>query len=94
MTPSGNKTATFRLVLKCLYQLSHPAPPSLNINISSLMFVLCIIRCSKKNQQYTLIFTTPLFYILAPTCFDSSLPSSGSFVDPSELLEIQIDLVV
>jgi hypothetical protein len=32
--------------------------------------------------------TTPLLYILAPTFFDSSLPSSGSFWDPSELLEI------
>jgi hypothetical protein len=41
-----------------------------------------------------LIFTTPLFYILAPTCFGSSVPSSGSFLDPSELLEMQIELVV
>jgi hypothetical protein len=54
------------------------------------MFVPCIIRRSRNNQHYTLIFTTPLFYILAPTCFGSSLPSSGSFLDPSELLEIQI----
>jgi hypothetical protein len=38
--------------------------------------------------------TTPLFYILAPTCFGSSLPSSGSFLYPSELLEIQIEWVV
>jgi hypothetical protein len=38
--------------------------------------------------------TTPLFYILAPTYFGSSLPSSGSFLDPSELLEIQIEWVV
>jgi hypothetical protein len=43
-----------------------------------------------NNQHYALICTTPLFYILAPTCFGSSLPSSGSFLDPSELLEIQI----
>jgi hypothetical protein len=49
---------------------------------------------SRKNQQYALICTTPLFYILAPTCFGSSLPSSGSFLDPSELLEIQIEWVV
>jgi hypothetical protein len=40
----------------------------------------------KYNQHYALICTTPLFYILAPTFFDSSLPSSGSFLDPSELL--------
>src|SRR5215471_11725488 len=58
------------------------------------MSVPCIIRHSRNNQHYVLICTTPLFYILAPTCFGSSLPSSGSFLDPSELLEIQIDWVV
>jgi hypothetical protein len=58
------------------------------------MFVLCIIRRSRNYQQYALICTTPLFYILAPTCFGSSLPSSESFLDPSELLEIQIEWVV
>src|SRR5215510_12541522 len=52
------------------------------------------IRHSRNNQQYAPIFTTPLFYILAPTCFGSSLPSSGSLLDPSELLEIQIEWVV
>jgi hypothetical protein len=35
-----------------------------------------------------------LFYILAPICFGSSLPSSGSFLGPSELLEIQIEWMV
>jgi hypothetical protein len=59
-----------------------------------LIFVPCIIRLSRNNQQYALIFTTLLFYILAPTCFGSSLPSSGSFLDPSELLEIHIEWVV
>jgi hypothetical protein len=58
------------------------------------MFVPCVIRRSINNQHYALICTTSLFYILAPTCFDSSLPSSGSFLDPSELLEIQIEWVV
>jgi hypothetical protein len=38
--------------------------------------------------------TNPLFYVLVPTCFDISLPSSGSLLDPSELLEIQIKGVV
>jgi hypothetical protein len=38
--------------------------------------------------------TTYLFYVLDPTCFGSSLPSSESFLDPSELLEIQIEWVV
>jgi hypothetical protein len=38
-------------------------------------------------------FTATLFYALAPTCFGSNLPSSGSFLVPSELLEIQIEWV-
>jgi hypothetical protein len=49
---------------------------------SCLMFVTCIIRRSRNDQQDALICTTPLFYILASTCFSSSLPSSGSFLDP------------
>jgi hypothetical protein len=53
-----------------------------------------LVICIKKDQQYALICTTPLFYVLAPTCFGSSLPSSGSFLDPPELLEIQIEWVV
>jgi hypothetical protein len=40
-------------------------------------------------QQYALI----LFYVLAPTCFGSSLSSSGSCLDPSEF-ETQIVWVV
>jgi hypothetical protein len=55
------------------------------------MSVPCIIRRGGNNQHYALICTTALFYILAATCFNSSLPSSGSFLDPSELLEIQIE---
>jgi hypothetical protein len=58
------------------------------------MSVPCIIRRSRNDQQYALICTTPLFYVLAPTCFSSSLPSSASFLDPSVLLEIQIKWVV
>jgi hypothetical protein len=50
--------------------------------------------CIRNDQQYALICTTTLFYVLSPTCFGSSLPSSGSFLDPSELLEIQIEWVV
>jgi hypothetical protein len=52
------------------------------------------LQSSRNNQQYALICTTPLFYTLAPIFFSSSLPSSGSFLDPSELLEIQIEWVV
>jgi hypothetical protein len=48
----------------------------------------------RKNQQYSLICTIPLFYVLSHTCFDSSLPSLGNFLDPSELPEIQIGWVV
>jgi hypothetical protein len=58
------------------------------------MFVLFIIRHSRNNQHYALICTPPLFYILAPTCFGSSLPLSGSFLDPSELHEVQIEWLV
>jgi hypothetical protein len=50
------------------------------------------VRCSRNDHQYDC--TTPLFYVLAPTCFGSSLPLSGSFLDPSELPEIQIKWVV
>jgi hypothetical protein len=56
-----------------------------------LMFVPCITRRSRTNEHYALICTNPLFHILAPTCFGSSLPSSGSLLDPSELLEIQTE---
>jgi hypothetical protein len=52
------------------------------------------VETIRGTQHYALICTTPLFYALAPTCFGSSLPSSGSFLDPSELLEIQIEWVV
>jgi hypothetical protein len=58
------------------------------------MFVQCVIRRSRNNQHYALICNTPLSYMLAPTRFGSSLPSSGSFLGPSELLEIQIEWVV
>jgi hypothetical protein len=42
----------------------------------------------EKNQQYTLIVPSFIyFYVLASTCFGSSLPSSGSLLDHPELLE-------
>jgi hypothetical protein len=53
-----------------------------------------ILTRSINNQHYALICTTLLFYILAPTCFGSILPSSGSFLDHSELLGIQTEWVV
>jgi hypothetical protein len=67
----------------------------------NMIFFACMqeeqrLHLSRNNQQYALICTTALFYkyILAPTCFGNSLPSSGSFLDPSELHEIQIEWVV
>jgi hypothetical protein len=53
----------------------------------------CINYLCYNDQQYALICTTHLFYALAPTCFSSSLPSPGRILDPSELLEIQIEWV-
>jgi hypothetical protein len=38
-----------------------------------------ILRGSRKNQHIAQICTTALFHMLAPTCFGSSLLSSGSF---------------
>jgi hypothetical protein len=58
------------------------------------MFVPRIIRRSRNDQHYALTCTIPLFHILAPTCFGSTLLSSGGFLDPSELLETQIEWVV
>jgi hypothetical protein len=44
--------------------------------------------------MHFLIPSTPLFYILAPTRFGSSMPLSGSSLDPSELLENQIEWLI
>jgi hypothetical protein len=46
-------------------------------------------EASINNQHYALNYITSLFNIQAPTCFGSSLQSSGSFLDPCELLEMQ-----
>jgi hypothetical protein len=45
------------------------------------------VLCSINNQHNAQICTTALFYMLAPTCFGSSLPSSRELLDPSELRE-------
>jgi succinate-acetate transporter protein len=58
------------------------------------MFVPCIVRRGRNNQGYTQICATALFYMLAPTYFGSSLPSSGSFWIRLSYMKIQIDLVV
>jgi hypothetical protein len=58
------------------------------------MFVPCIIRRSRNNQHNEQICTNALFYMLAPTCFGSSLPSSGNFWIRLSYMKIQIDMVV
>jgi hypothetical protein len=58
------------------------------------MFVPRIIRRSRNNQQNAQICTTALLYVLATTCFGSSLPSSGSFWIRLSYVKIQIDMVV
>jgi hypothetical protein len=49
-------------------------------------YCLFTCTCSRNDQQYALNCTIPLVNILAPTCFGSGLPSSGSFLDPSVTL--------
>jgi hypothetical protein len=46
------------------------------------------------NRMVGILYNVWLCGLRALTCFGSSLPSSGSFLDPSELLEIQIEWVV
>jgi hypothetical protein len=86
----------FRPVTGLLY-LYHWKEQSLpcNENQPDALFIFNLIHQSassyrRNDQHYALIYTTPLFYILAPTCFGSSLPSSWSLLGPSELVEIQI----
>jgi hypothetical protein len=61
----------------------------MNMLCYSLQFVPSIARRSINNQLYALDYITSLFNTQAPTCFGGSLPSSGSFLDPCELLEMQ-----
>jgi hypothetical protein len=71
-------------------------PPHLlfYICMHNLMFVPCIVRCSRNNQHNAQICTTALFYMLAPTCFGSSLSSSPSFWIRLSYVKIQVDMVV
>jgi hypothetical protein len=57
--------------------------------ICVFIFSVTVFWNIQRVQQYALICTAALFHALAPTCFSSSLPSSGSLLDPPELLEIQ-----
>jgi hypothetical protein len=49
---------------------------------------------SRNNEHYAQTCTTASFYTLAPTCFGSSLPSSGSFWIRLSYMKTQIDLVI
>jgi hypothetical protein len=60
----------------------------------SVFRILTRYLLSRNNQHYELICTTALFYMLAPTCFCSSLPSTGSFWIRLSYVKIQIDMVV
>jgi hypothetical protein len=61
-----------------------------------------IRRASKVRNVYTVEITNSMHkfvplrysYMLAPTCFGSSLPSSGSFWIRLSYMKIQIDMVV
>jgi hypothetical protein len=53
-----------------------------------LMFVLCIAWLGIIDQHCALIIT-PLFITVAPTCFGTFMPSSGSVLYPYELFERQ-----
>jgi hypothetical protein len=59
---------------------------------SILDFVLLLVNkrtgfSSRNNQHYLLVRTSPLFYILGPTCFGNCLPHQGaSWVRLSYLL--------
>jgi hypothetical protein len=57
-------------VITCIVKILLSFYTSRN-GVFSIMLVPCIIRRSRNNQHYALICTTPLFYILAPTCFGS-----------------------
>jgi hypothetical protein len=48
----------------------------------------------RNNRHHAQICATALFYILAPICFGSSLPSSGSFWIRLSYMKMRIDLVV
>ena len=101
--PSDNVTRSARLYYRLRHRLSWPtlivvslSPYKKNNTATEPRIIPANFfpDRSRNNQHYVPICTTPLFYILAPTCFGSSLPSSGSVLDPFELLEIRIEWVV
>jgi hypothetical protein len=76
-------TFSSRVLILCFscrlnYHVSQPYNIII-LHVLNLMFVPCIIRSSRNNQHNAQICTTALFYTQAPTCFGSTMPSSGSF---------------
>jgi hypothetical protein len=81
----GNAGTRIKIAVMCkssikLFLIFYPS-------IFKKIIKLTLVLLSRNNQHYAQICTTALFYILAPTCFGSSLPLSGGFLDPSELNE-------
>jgi hypothetical protein len=53
---------------------------------------MCVVEITNAMHRFApLLYST---YMLAPACFGSSLPSSGSFWIRLSYMKIQIDLVV
>jgi hypothetical protein len=67
-------------------------------NETTAVVILTILQQQQNLVEMTKTQCTnciaPSFCILDNTCFGSSLPSSGSFLDLSKLLEIQMEWVV
>jgi hypothetical protein len=76
---------TLQIIIQIIKQYDEP------ITVAAVLPPHYINKRSRNKKHYALIYTNPLFYMLAPTCFGSSLPLSGRFLDPSELPEIQIE---
>jgi hypothetical protein len=54
-------------------------------------FLYVLVEMTNNMHRF---FTAALFHIPTPTCFGSSLPSSGSFWIRPRYMKIQISLVV
>jgi hypothetical protein len=94
MPNSGVKRLTpLQICVTLFHSQSWLVETAIHLQSVRSQICVCVVVRSRNNQHFALICTTPLFYILAPTCF-GSMPSSGSFLDPSELFEIQIEWVV
>jgi hypothetical protein len=62
----------------------------ITINLLETLHSVAVEITNKMHKFAPLLY----FYMLAPTCFGSSLPSSGSFWIRLRYVKIQIDMVV